>query len=244
MYYKLIKSICLAMPVLLLQSCQKVDNTVTLNPTPTQAPVSSSTATLKITEVQASTTSIIKDDDLIDIQSINSKILVDIPYATTNNFLKQKVYPQNRCILRYAVAKKLSQVQKSLEKSQLGLKVYDCYRPLSVQKIMWDYKPDRNYVANPSQGSRHNRGAAVDLTLVDSNGKELEMSSEFDSFTPASHRNYNGASIQALHNRQLLDLAMQKHGFIGLSTEWWHFDASGWKDFPVMDVPFNQIPPS
>ncbi|BCL39566.1 D-alanyl-D-alanine dipeptidase [Nostoc sp. MS1] len=182
------------------------------------------------------------DTQLVDIQTVNKDIVIDIRYATTNNFLKQKVYPEARCVLRYGVAKKLSQIQQDLSRKQLGLKVYDCYRPLSVQKLMWRVIPDERYVANPAQGSRHNRGAAVDLTLIDNNGKELEMPSKFDSFTPASHRNYNGGSAQARKNRQLLEDTMQKQGFSGLSTEWWHFDASDWQNFPVMDVPFNDIP--
>lgn len=193
---------------------------------------------------QKNTTPIAEDTKLVDIQSINKNIVVDIRYATTNNFLKKPLYPEARCVLRYAVAKRLAKVQADLAKDQLGLKVYDCYRPLSVQKLMWQVLPDNRYVANPVYGSRHNRGAAVDLTLINRNGKELEMPSAFDTFTPASHRNYIGGSSESRKNRQMLEDAMQKQGFIGLSTEWWHFDASGWEDFPVMDVPFHNIPRS
>ncbi|MBE9209766.1 M15 family metallopeptidase [Nostoc sp. LEGE 06077] len=217
-----------------------------LNPTnSSKVGVSLPNNTPELTRNQPNTTLVINDAaKLVDIQSINKNIVIDIRYATTNNFLRQKLYPEARCVLRYAVAQKLSQVQEDLAKNKLGLKVYDCYRPLSVQKLMWRVKPDNRYVANPVQGSRHNRGAAIDLTLIDSNGKELEMPSEYDSFTPASYRNYSGGNAQALKNRQLLEDAMQKQGFSGLSTEWWHFDASGWKDYPIMDVPFNQIPRS
>jgi D-alanyl-D-alanine dipeptidase len=179
---------------------------------------------------------------LVDIQSINKKIALDIRYATPNNFLKKKLYTDSRCILRSGVAKKLSQVQEELAKNKLGLKVYDCYRPLSVQKLMWKILPDENYVANPSRGSRHNRAAAVDLTLVDSRGIELKMPSEFDTFTPASNRSYSGGTPESRKNRQILQDAMQKYGFVGLPTEWWHFDATGWDKFPVIDASFSIVP--
>lgn len=182
------------------------------------------------------------DARLIDIRTVNPKIALDIRYATTNNFLKKQLYPVARCVLRGAAAKRLSQVQDDLEKKGLGLKVYDCYRPLSVQKQMWQIMPDSRYVANPAQGSRHNRGAAVDITLVDSKGKELEMPTGFDDFTERASRSYSGASTQAKKNRQLLEDAMKKYGFIPLATEWWHFDAPGWDKFAVLDVSFGEIP--
>lgn len=179
---------------------------------------------------------------LIDIRSVNNKIALDIRYATENNFLKRKLYPVARCVLRGAAVKPLSQVQDDLAKQGLGLKVYDCYRPLSIQKQMWAVLPDSNYVANPAKGSRHNRGAAVDVTLVDRNGKELEMPSGFDDFTERAHRDYKGGSPQSLKNRQRLEEAMKKYGFIPLATEWWHFDAPGWENFSVLDIPFGAIP--
>jgi D-alanyl-D-alanine dipeptidase len=182
------------------------------------------------------------DARLVDIRSVNTKIALDIRYATTNNFLKGKVYPVARCVLRGAAARRLSQVQDDLATSGLGLKVYDCYRPLSVQKQMWKIKPDPRYVANPATGSRHNRGAAVDITLVDRNGKELEMPTGFDDFTEKAHRNYKGTTAQAKKNSKLLEDAMKKYGFIPLATEWWHFDAPGWDKFSILDVGFGEIP--
>jgi D-alanyl-D-alanine dipeptidase len=119
---------------------------------------------------------------------------------------------------------------------------FDCYRPLSVQKLMWQVKPDSRYVANPRNGSRHNRGAAVDLTLVDRNGKELEMPTGFDDFTVKAHRNYTGASAQAKKNSKLLEDAMKKYGFIPCRQKWWHFDAPGWDKFVILDVSFGAIP--
>lgn len=182
------------------------------------------------------------DARLVDIRSVNSKIALDIRYATTNNFLKRKLYPVGRCVLRGAAARRLSQVQNDLAKKGLGLKVYDCYRPLSVQRLMWQVRPDTRYVANPARGSRHNRGAAVDITLVDRNGRELEMPTGFDDFTERAHRNDKGASAQARKNSKLLEDAMKKYGFIPLATEWWHFDAPGWDKFAILDVSFGAIP--
>ncbi|WP_156815491.1 M15 family metallopeptidase [Pseudanabaena sp. PCC 6802] len=181
------------------------------------------------------------DDALVDIQTVSPAIELDMRYATTNNFMKRKLYPVSRCILRSAVAKQLAKVQLELESQGLGLKVYDCYRPLSVQRQMWQVVPDEHYVANPAKGSRHNRASAVDLTLVDRNGKELEMPTEFDDFTTKAHRDDLTASPLARQHSQLLATVMVKHGFIPLPTEWWHFDAVGWQHFPVMDVPLQSI---
>jgi len=179
---------------------------------------------------------------LVDIRTVNRNIRLDIRYATANNFLKRKLYPISKCALRSSVAQKLALVQTDLEKVGLGLKVYDCYRPFSVTKQMWEVLPDPNYVANPARGSRHNRGAAVDLTLVDRTGKELEMPTPFDDFTAKAHRDYAGGSAQSRKNRQLLEDTMKKQGFIGITTEWWHFDSEDWQKFAILDIPLGAIP--
>lgn len=191
------------------------------------------------TSVNAATADAAK---LVDIRSINPRIALDIRYATKNNFMQQQLYRQARCLLRKSVAEKLSQVQTTLETQKLGLKVYDCYRPLSVQKRMWQIKPDPNYVANPANGSRHNRASAVDVTLVDRTGKEVEMPTRFDEFSDRAHRDYNNLSRVAKQNRQTLEQVMVKSGFVPLQTEWWHFDAKEWKQFPLMDTSFEAIP--
>jgi D-alanyl-D-alanine dipeptidase len=147
-------------------------STPAATPIQIESPVLSVAASSRSTSTQKVAQSPLPyNDRLIDIRSVNNKIALDIRYATTNNFLKRKLYPVARCVLRGAAAKALSQVQDNLVKKGLGLKVYDCYRPLSVQKLMWQALPDSRYVANPANGSRHNRGAAVDITLVDRNGK-------------------------------------------------------------------------
>lgn len=179
---------------------------------------------------------------LVNIQSVNPAIKLDIRYATANNFTKQQLYRQARCLLRPNVANQLSQVQTDLKAQGLSLKVYDCYRPLSVQKMMWKIVPDDRYVANPARGSRHNRGSAVDVTLVDKSGKELEMPTGFDDFSDRAHRDYNTLSKAAKKNRQKLETAMVRRGFVPLPTEWWHFDIKSWQQSPLLDVPFEAIP--
>lgn len=181
-------------------------------------------------------------DKLVDIKSVNPNIRHDIRYATTNNFLKKKLYAVPRCFLRSDVAQRLSRVQKDLEEMGLGLKVYDCYRPLSVTRQMWEILPDTRYVANPVRGSRHNRGAAVDLTLVDlRTGAELQMPTDFDDFTDKAARDYTGNSPQVRRNSDLLAAKMKQQGFISLITEWWHFDAPGWDKYGLLDVPLQNI---
>ncbi len=179
---------------------------------------------------------------LVDIRTVNRNIRLDIRYATANNFLKRKLYSTAKCALRSSVAQKLALVQTDLEKNGLGLKVYDCYRPFSVTEQMWEVLPDPNYVANPARGSRHNRGAAIDLTLVDRTGKELEMPTPFDDFTKKAHRDYAGGTAQSRKNRQILEDAMKKQGFIGITTEWWHFDSEDWQKFAILDVSLGAIP--
>ena len=179
---------------------------------------------------------------LVDIRSISPNVKLDIRYATKNNFTKQQLYRQPRCLLKPKVADNLSQVQADLETRRLSLKVYDCYRPLSVQKLMWKIVPDDRYVANPVNGSRHNRGSAVDVTLVDKFGKELEMPTGFDDFSDRAHRDYNNVSKAAKENRRTLEAAMIKRGFIALQTEWWHFDAKDWKQSPLLNISFEAIP--
>jgi zinc D-Ala-D-Ala dipeptidase len=178
---------------------------------------------------------------LVDIQSVDPGIRLDIRYATENNFTHQKVYDEAACFLRAEAAQNLSKVQEDLEKQGLGLKVFDCYRPLSVQRKFWALVPDERYVANPGKGSRHNRGAAVDLTLVREDGTELPMPTAYDDFTERAHRDYIKLPQEAIKDRELLEWIMARHGFVPLPTEWWHFDFAGWEKYPVLDVPFSGL---
>jgi zinc D-Ala-D-Ala dipeptidase len=169
--------------------------------------------------------------------------VLDIRYATTNNFTKQRLYQDARCFLQPATARKLAAVEEELRPLGLRLKLFDCYRPLSVQRKMWAIVPDERYVANPAQGSRHNRGAAVDLTLVRENGAELPMPTGYDDFSERAHRSYTRLPEEALGNRALLERVMTEHGFVGLPTEWWHFDDVDWQQYPVLDVDVAKLRP-
>ena len=181
--------------------------------------------------------------NLVEIKKINPTIKLDIRYATTNNFTGKIIYPSARCFLEEEIAKALDAVQKELNSMGYGLKIFDGYRPLSVQKIFWKIYPDEKYVANPAKGSKHNRGTAVDLTLIDiKSGKELKMPSEFDEFSSHANRNYAKMNDKAAkHNCKLLESIMEKHGFIGLTSEWWHFDYKNWKKYPIQDVSFAEL---
>ena len=178
-------------------------------------------------------------NDLVDILTINPTIALDIRYATDRNFTHHTLYPVARCLLRRVAAESLSAVQNELRPLGLGLKIFDGYRPLSIQKKLWAAVPDDRYVANPSKGSRHNRGAAVDLTLVDFRGRELEMPTPFDDFTERAHCDYTELSDTVLRNRTLLEKIMVRHGFLMMRTEWWHFDFQHWGTFKLMDQPLE-----
>ena len=177
---------------------------------------------------------------MIDVQQVDPRIRIEIRYATSNNFMNEVLYPEARCLLRREVAPSLSLVQDALEKKGLGLKIFDAYRPLSVQKKMWARVPVEGYVANPAKGSNHNRGAAVDVTLVDKEGRELPMPSAYDEFSERAHRDYTGGTEAERNNRKILEEEMQKENFRGISTEWWHFDFKDAKIYPVLDLPFSE----
>lgn len=179
-------------------------------------------------------------EGLVDVQKLDPRIQLDIRYATSNNFIHQKVYESARCELREDVAQRLLEAEHEFERSGVGLKLFDCYRPLSVQKKFWALVPDERYVANPAKGSRHNRGAAVDATLIWlSDGSELAMGTDFDDFSERAHRDYRQLSPEVLGNRKMFERVMGNHGFVGLPTEWWHFDAAGWEQYPIEDIPLR-----
>lgn len=190
--------------------------------------------------LQTCTTTLIAHE-LVNITAINPHIQLDIRYATTNNFTKKKIYSGGYCFLQKPVARALNNVQKELELLGLGLTIFDGYRPLSVQKIFWDLVPDERYVANPTKGSRHNRGCAVDVTLIKADGSAVLMPTEFDDFTTKAHRDYRQLPPEAIANRDLLTTIMTKHGFIGLPTEWWHFDYKTWEEYPILDISFEEL---
>lgn len=178
-----------------------------------------------------------RPDDLVEVIQLIPDIGLDIRYATTNNFTGQRLYPSARCYLRRAAAEKLRAAQRELASLGYGLKVFDGYRPLTVQRKMWEVFPQPSYVADPKKGSRHNRGAAVDVTLIRlSDGQELAMPTPYDDFTERAHRNFTHLPEEAIRNRQLLETVLTRQGFIGLPTEWWHFDDADWQKYPLLDT--------
>ncbi|EEF60920.1 D-alanyl-D-alanine dipeptidase [Pedosphaera parvula] len=179
--------------------------------------------------------------DLVDVKRVVPGVVLDIRYATTNNFTGKKLYPVAKCCLRKEAAVSLREVQEELHELGYGLKIYDGYRPLSVQKKMWEVYPHEDYVANPAKGSRHNRGAAVDLTLIRLDGTAVSMPTEFDDFTEKAHRNYMDLPEEQIQNRELLARIMTAHGFKGLPAEWWHFDYKNWERYEILDIDYSRI---
>lgn len=160
----------------------------------------------------------------INIKELSSEFIFDIKYATQDNFLKQVVYDCPECFLLKETANALISAQKDFKKLGYRIKIFDCYRPLSVQKKMWKILPGTNYVANPAKGSKHNRGAAVDLTLVDSEGNEVDMGTPFDFFGKKAHHTYTNLPENVLKNRKILKEIMDKHNFKSIYSEWWHYE--------------------
>ena len=159
-----------------------------------------------------------------ELSVLDNTITLDMRYATTNNFVKAQMYDCGRCFLRPEAAKAVAKAHKILkDKGYGGLKMFDCYRPRPYQKRLWDKMPDSRYVTPPWKGSQHTRGLAVDLTVIDKNGNELDMGTPFDTFTAEAHSGYKNLPKQVLNNRQLLRGVLESVGFKGITTEWWHF---------------------
>lgn len=180
-------------------------------------------------------------DPLVEVAAQDGRIRVLAVYATPDNFVGEALYPEPRIFLRRSAMERLSRVQSALESRGMGLMVFDGYRPWSVTRRMWEVIGDPDYVADPSKGSRHNRGMAVDVTLVDGRGNRLPMPTDFDAFVPEAR-----ADAEVLEpmrtNRRVLIEAMAAQGFRVLSSEWWHFDCDGWEERALLDVPVDRIP--
>jgi D-alanyl-D-alanine dipeptidase len=179
---------------------------------------------------------------LVDLEKKIPGIVLDIRYATSNNFTHQTIYHAPKAFLRKPVAEALVKVQQELKGNGIALKIYDAYRPYAITIKFFEVYPDTTFVASPKTGSRHNRGCAIDLTLIDlKSGKELEMPTAFDDFTEKAMHNYKNLAQKALQNRQILRDVMSKHGFIPYESEWWHYDYKGWKNYPIMDLSFEEL---
>jgi len=179
---------------------------------------------------------------LVPLETVQPPCLAEVRYATRHNFTGQVLYPLPRVFLHRDTARALARVQRDLQKRGLGLKVWDAYRPLSVQWKMWNLIRDERYVSNPAKNQgRHTRGTAVDVTLVDKLGRELPMPSDFDDFSDRAHRDYRGGTREQRRNREILEAVMMKHGFVGYPTEWWHFDLANWEKYPPLDTPIGDL---
>ena len=182
--------------------------------------------------------------DLVDLAVLESPLRFDIRYATSDNFMGAVFYEEPRAFLQRIVAEDVLRVNEELVGEGLGLVVYDAYRPWFVTKMFWDATPVslRHFVAPPTSGSRHNRGAAIDVGLYDiSSGTLLPMPSGYDEFTERAHSDYAAGPGEARRNRDLLRVAMERNGFTNYSCEWWHFDHRDWRNYPIMNVPFREI---
>lgn len=172
-------------------------------------------------------------DPLVEARRLIPDALLDVRYAGTRNGFARAFYPFPALYLLRSTAQKLAAAQQTLAARGFGLKLWDGYRPLSVQRLMWALKPDPRYVADPQLGSQHNRGAAVDLTLVDARGQDAAMPSDFDDFSPQARH----AGTQAA----ILRSAMEAAGFRALDEEWWHYSDPAAADRPLLDVPFEAL---
>lgn len=179
---------------------------------------------------------------LVDLEKFIPGISIDVRYATKNNFTGIVLYKSARTFLRLPAAKALLQIQNELKEKGLALKIYDAYRPYSITEILWEHVKDGRYAADPKKGSRHNRGCAIDLTIINlHSGAELEMPTPYDDFTIKAHHAYKDLPKQIIENRTLLKMLMEKYGFDSITSEWWHYDFNGWKNYELMDIPFESL---
>ncbi|MBL7827929.1 MAG: M15 family metallopeptidase, partial [Saprospiraceae bacterium] len=176
----------------------------------------------------------LKQNDFKDVIALDSGIKMDIRYATANNFTKSVIYDCPKCLLRPEVADAIVKANQKLKSMGMALKVFDCYRPRPYQQRLWDKVPNPDYVTPPAKGSMHSRGAAVDLTIVDASGKELNMGTEYDFFGRAAHTDNLNLPAEVLKNRTLLRETLESVGFKGIRTEWWHFSYTK-KQYPLSD---------
>ena len=175
----------------------------------------------------------IADSTFVRLADFSNDFVYDMRYATTNNFLKTKVYDCAECYTRARTAKALIKANKAFMSQGYKIKFFDCYRPNSVQFKMWKLVPNPQYVASPIKGSIHNKGGAVDITLVSLAGEELDMGTDFDFFGKQAHHDHEDLPKEVLENRKLLKETMEKHGFWSIRTEWWHYNLSGGSKAPI-----------
>jgi zinc D-Ala-D-Ala dipeptidase len=188
---------------------------------------------------------LIEDDTskmLLNLEDEIHGVILDIRYASADNFFGSAVYSEAMAFLRKPAVEALKNVQRELNLQHKGLKIFDAYRPYSVTVMFYEKIRDTNFVASAWSGSRHNRGCAVDLTLIDLNtNKELKMPTEYDDFTEKAAIDFNDVSDEERKNRQLLRTLMEKYGFTPLKSEWWHYDFHDWKNYELTDISFSEL---
>jgi D-alanyl-D-alanine dipeptidase len=186
------------------------------------------------------------EPDLVDLTTIDPVLRLDIRYATDNNFLGVPVYRQARAFLQRPAAEALVRAHQRLQARGYGLLIHDAYRPWYVTRIFWDATPEEQkiFVANPADGSRHNRGCAVDLTLYEiATGQPVEMPSGYDELTERAYPDYPGGTAQQRQLRDLLRASMEAEGFSVYPEEWWHYDYQDWRRYPILNKTFEEIEP-
>lgn len=199
-----------------------------------------------IKEVRTYTTTVLGDSSkkMVELKTLIRGIEYELKYATRDNFMKTRMYPArtHQTFLRLPAAKALANVQASLNARGLGLKIWDAYRPYSVTEKFWEMVKDERYVANPAKASGHNRGIAVDLTIIElATGKELDMGTGFDNFTDTAHHTFTNLSPQVLQNRKLLKETMESNGFVAFASEWWHYSLPDAQRYEPLDIPFKKL---
>jgi len=185
-----------------------------------------------------------QEDQLIELKEIIPYLRYDLKYASNQNFTGKRVYPKNTqsSYLVKEAAQSLKNIAKELEAKNLGLLIWDAYRPYRATVKFWKMIHDERYVANPAKGSGHNRGIAVDLTLYEiSTGELLEMPTGFDNFSDTAHHDFMLLAEKKIMNRQLLKNTMEKHGFKSLETEWWHYAWPNDRNYPIMNISFKRL---
>jgi D-alanyl-D-alanine dipeptidase len=178
----------------------------------------------KAQQMETSISTQINDSTFVNLKNYSSDFIYDMKYATEDNFLKAQVYDCAACYLRLKTVKALVVANNKFIKKGLRIKLFDCYRPVDIQKKMWQIVSDPKYVADPAKGSIHNRGGAVDITLVDQQGNELDMGTSFDYFGNEASHNYDKLSDTVKSNRLLLKNNMLSSGFLSFESEWWHYN--------------------
>lgn len=176
-----------------------------------------------------------QDTSFVSVRAYAPDIIHDVRYATANNFTKRVLYPNDSLRLRRDVALALADAQRRVARDGYRIRIFDAYRPLSVQRALWAIVPDERYVADPAKGSRHNRGCAVDITLCDATGNELDFGTPYDDFTERAHATCTDLPDDILARRRYLQRVMSEAGFDVLPTEWWHFDFKGWEQYGIPD---------